>query len=526
MSKNVPWAVARLEDGRLVVAGQSGDSTCCRWDTAGVFGGAPKTEYDIVPFIGFPTPQSSNWNPAMQWGEGFWKASWFDLKPRAGGGFLTVGRIADTLLFTGTRRIWRGGQMPDSTAGGDWNAIFDAGGGGGIGVGEWSDSGMRLRLLRAKGSILDAYGWQILSDSTGFTIAGRYHSTSGGWVFDDLDSFAIDAYHSCFAYHSGGTPRDAWWVALPCPIMMPPEITRTRHGVWMTFNDTSSLSINPSAHPWYRELRPGLARIDPSNGRVLDSLHPFGTMQGLSRAIASDEEGNILVQGDQASDFHGPTGAYPLVYDTLHGVGAFSGRGLVSAGWLALLDSSGAVRKFRQLHGLENSGGWKLLRHPSGGWLGLSWDEKGLVGFSRLYHFGDSLELIDSSERLPAAVDLELGPEGEILLSGWNPARVPVASWLVGSGSMWVASCRSGSEGTTRVRHPGSGSLGMRVRGRVLEMTSASPASIRLRAYDPGGRLLLDRNAEPGARLDLPRGLSLWIAHQDGAILRKPILVP
>lgn len=516
-SENIPWSVAGLGDGRVVVAGQTNDSACCRLDTAGVFGGPVPPGFRMTPFLGFPSRSPSAWNPILQWGEGSRERRWLDLQPGPRGGFLTVGTIADTILLTGTHRIWRGGWAPDSTSPWDSDALFSAGGSGALGVGVWSDSGMRLRHLRTRVGLGRVEGRQILTDSSGFTIAGSIAPMSDGWMFDGPDSFAIRrSTGDCFAYHSGPTSRESWWTTLPCRPMFVPGIVRTPQGLWMAFNDSASGDSASPAPPWARLSRPGLALIDPETGRVLARRYPFGDMRGVVRAIAADEEGNLLLQGEQGSTYSGPGGESIVVRDTVRGMGLFAGNWVAASGWVAALDPSGGVRAFRQLRGLESHDGWKLRPHPLGGWLGLSWDETNRLGFSRLHHFDDSLGLVESSPLLPAAVDLEVGEDGKILLSGWNPADLAVPSWLGGSGSMWLAFCRTGTEGATEVRSFRERSLRLLGNGSFREIVSAAPGTIHLRFVDPEGRILLDRMVQPGAMIPVPRGLSSWVARQGG----------
>lgn len=522
-SRDIPFAVHRLPDGRLVVAGQSDDSTCCRLDPVGAFGGS-LLQLEATPFVGFPDSTSMAWGPLHQWGyRSGSRVRWFDLQGTEGGGFATVGAIADTVLFTGSKRIWKGGQAPDST---DWfhpEEVRASGGGGGVGIGVWSEEGMRLRLLRFGPGVDWPMGWQILSENGGITIAGRLEARESGHVFEGIDSFPYPASEgTCFAFHLPVAAMAKWWTTQPCVPKVHAEITRTASGLWLTFNDSSQDgTVDSSGNPSYRGIRPGLARLDPATGAVLERMHPLGGMQGMVRCLASDEAGILLLQGEQSSAFRSEDVELPPVLDSVHGL-----YPAISAGWMALLDSNGTLRKFRQLHDLENVGGWKIRRAPGIGWVALSWDEKDILGWSRLYLFDDSLRVIDSTPRLPNAFDLELDDRGEILLTGTSRDSDSAVPWLSGSGSMWVASCRLGTEPSRVGREGASRGLGASIRRGVLEITGAQGVPIRVRGTDPRGRLWLERVVATGVRFDLPRGLSIIVLEQDGQVQVERVLVP
>lgn len=522
---DLPWAVHRMPDGRWVVAGQSNDSTCCRLDPVGAFGSS-LLQLESTPFVGFPDSASAAWSPVHQWGfRNDWRVRWFDLQGTEGGGFVTVGSIADTLLFTGRKRVWLGGQAPDSTYGTDPAEIRASGGGGGVGIGYWSASAMRLRLLRFGPMVHWPMGWQVLSGNGGVTIAGSFIAQDPGHVFEGLDSFPYPgAKGTCFAFHLGEAATAKWWTTLPCVPKLNAEITWTASGLWLTFNDSApDRTIDSSGQPWYRGVRPGLARLDPATGAVQERMHPLGGMQGMVRSLASDEAGNLLLQGEQSSAFRGRDGVFPPVLDTLQGPLPFTA---ITAGWMALLDSNGTLRKFRQLHDLENVGGWKIRRLPGVGWVALSWDAQDVLGWSRLYLFDDSLRVIDSTPRLPNTFDVELGAQGEILLAGTSRDSDSAFPWIRGSGSMWVASCRSGSESSGVGRGGGATTLQARVHRGVMGITGAPGLPIRVRGTDPRGGIWLDRVVMSGGRLDLPRGLSIVVLEQDGRVQVQRSLVP
>lgn len=523
-----PFGVGKLAKGRLVVAGRSNDSTCCRLDSAGEFGGIHPS-MEGLPFVGVPDPTRS-FEPVLQWGVLRGGApTWYDLQPDPRGGFLTAGAIGDTLLFTGRNRVWFRGITPDSTSEWDDSAQVARGGGGGVGVGFWTSTDqMRLRLLRFPWLLNDRIAWQVLVDSAGFTVAGWFEAFQPGLMYEGENSFAFPAsVGACFLFHAGEPSGPKWFATLPCPLRgVPGEAVRYGSRIWATFNDSHPEVNDDSGMPWYHGMRPGLARFDLATGMELDRVHPFGSMHGVVQSIARDENGNLLLQGEQSSSFEGPGGIVVPVLDTVHGQDGWADSYSISSGWLGLLDSSGTLLRFRSLHGLENAGGWKLRRVQGMGWLGLNWDHRDVLGWSRIYLFDDTLGVIEASPRLPNAMDIELGPDGEILLTGVVRAQEPAASFLRGTGSMWVASCRLGAEPATGIRPPRGGDLGLWHRGRFLEVNSSSSAAIRLRAFDPGGRLLLDRNVGPGAKLQVPRGLSLWTLQQGTGILRERILVP
>lgn len=524
-SRDIPWAVQRMPDRRLVVAGQSDDSTCCWLDPVGAFGGS-LLQLEATPFVGFPDSSSAAWSPVHQWGyRSGSRVRWFDLQGTKDGGFATVGTIADTILFTGTKRVWRGGQAPDTTDGLEQREILGAGGGGGVGIGIWSDSGMRLRLLRFGTDVQWLMGWQILSGNGGITIAGRFETRVPGQVLEGRDSFPYHASEgTCFAFHLGEEAAAKWWTTLPCAPKLHAEITRTSSALWLTFNDSAlDRTIDSSGQPWYRGVRPGLARLDPATGAVQARLHPLGDMQGMVRSVASDETGNLLLQGEQSSAFRGRDGVLPPVLDTLQGPLSITA---ITAGWLALLDSNGTLRKFRQLVDLENVGGWKIRRAQGIGWIALSWDEHDVLGWSRLYLFDDSLRVIDSTPRLPSAFDVELDSRGEILLTGMSRDSDSAVSWLRGSGSMWVASCRLGSESTGFDREGGAAPLQARVHRGSMEIVGAPGLPIRVRGSDARGRLWLDRVVATGTRLELPRGLSIVVLEQNGQVQKQRSLTP
>ena len=522
-----------------MVAGQSDDSTCCRFDSVGAFGGSSQA-LEQVAFVADVDSAASAWNPRFQWGYRMdARQRWFDLKRLPGGGFVTVGAVADTVLFTGTRRIWRQGWAPDSTDGYDSRAILAAGGGGGVGIGFWSDTGMALRLLRSDGYSRWPMGWQIVLDAARVIVVGRFESATPGVVMEGVDSFPYAPTSAepspygppgpgaCFAYRVGNGADLPWWTSLPCVRWVHPEAARTPRGLWMTYNDSFPEGVgDPSGISWYDGIRPGLARLDPASGAILEHARPMGSMEGVVRSLASDEAGSLLLQGEQASVFRGESGSYPPILDTLVSDtpdGALYG---VAAGWMALLDPTARLVRFRQLHGLEDLGGWKLRRVPGIGWLALSWDEKDLLGWSKLYLFDDSLRLIDSTPRLPYAFDVELGAHGEILLAGRSRESDSAVPWLRGSGSMWVASCRLGSESTVVGRGGGATTLQSRVHRGSLEITGAPGVPIRVRGTDPRGGIWLDRVVATGTRLDLPRGLSIVVVEQEDRVHVQRTLVP
>jgi len=482
-------------------------------DPVGAFAG-PDWQLEATPFLAFPESGAKAWSPTSQWGyRGQLHARWFDLQPDGAGRFLTVGSIADTVLFTGEYRIWYGGKSPDSTDWLDHAAVLAGGGGGGVGIGIWSDSGMKLRLLRFGEGVTWPLGWQVLPESDGFTMVGRFESPEAGWVWDGVDSFSYAATPgTCFVYRKREGAGSSWWSDLPCPARIPSEIVRTGSGLWATFNDSvRDAGSDPSGLSWCRGIRPGLERLDPSTGLQVERLHPLGDMQGIVRALASDERGSLLLQGEQSSIVRLGQLAFPPVLDTLVGQGELSS---ITAGWLALVDSSGTLRRFRQLHGLENVGGWKIRHAPGIGWVALSYDDKDFLGWSRLYLFDDTLGVIDSSPRLPQAMDVELGNNGDILLSGVVGTLDSSTTWLRGTGSMWVASCRLGAQTPTGVRSPSPTRLSLRRHGRTMVVTTGVPGAIRLRAYGVEGRIVLDRWISSGSTVDLPRGVATWFAQQ------------
>ncbi|MCB9495952.1 MAG: hypothetical protein H6686_03590 [Fibrobacteria bacterium] len=425
-----------------------------------------------------------------------------------------MGTIADTVLFNGTRRIGYGWDAPDSTDGMDRAAILARGGGGGVGFGSWADSGVDLRLLRFGSGVGRSSGTQVLNSPSGPIVIGSFEADSPGVLFEGVDSFAFPRGASCFAFHANGGTGGKWFVSAACrPFASPTAVLAGDH-LWLVANDSFPGPASTVGPLDSRGVRPGLARIHSETGRMEFRYFPFDSMQGAIGSIAGDDAGNLLLQGDQSSEFVFGGVALAPIPDTVQGGEDLA---VVTTGWLALLDSAGHLRRFRQLHGIENMGGWKVRHVPGAGWVALAWDRWDLVGWARLYLFDDDLVLLDSSPRLPSAFDMEIGSDGEILLTGAVREGQLLPSWLRGEGSMWVASCRFGAPAGVSPFGGGVGMPRLVQRGDHLVGVGDLRDEMLVKGFDLLGNRIFQGPLARGARVALPRGTSIWVVEHPGA---------
>jgi hypothetical protein len=215
----------------------------------------------------------------------------------------------------------------------------------------------------------------------------------------------------------------------------------------------------------------------------------------------------LLLQGEQVSDLHWNGSTWVPISDTSPTI---NGGKLVRSSFLALLDSSGSLRAFRRLSDLANAGAWKIRRIPGKGWLVLTVDQQDILEWSRLYLLDDSLNLLESSDTLPMAQDVELAKDGHILVSGMAHDLDSTAHWISGTGSMWTASCRLGQP-TTRItsgNHP-SQVAHIHQTGSILGFDLPAGESAFFEVLDPTGVTRFHGRIDATTRLELPRGISL-----------------
>lgn len=506
--------MGKLPSGDIVIAGNDDDSACCRLGPLGSF--TPDPTQGPSAWIEWFDSTGTSKNEHWTWGylRGMSNIPrWFDLMPLPEGSVIAAGTIGDSVLFTGGNRVSQGTSTIDSLKTQQWNEVIAKGGGGGIGVTKWSASGRVewRRLLRLGRSSLrvSSIGWQLAALSgSDILLAGNIALDSAGSVWDGSDSMMLPAGSTCFVARYGTDGTKERMTGVPCKRLEYPSITATRNGVvWMVQSKPISTDSDTSAWGRYEGFRPFLARMDGTTPIV---FHPLGSMQGTFRAIASHENGSLLLQGEQttALNWSGRTIA-PRPDTTRGGIGP-----VIRSSFLLLADTAGKPVAYQSLKGFSNAGGWKIRRVPGRGWLLLSWDEQDLLGWSRLYLLDDSLNVREMSDTLPPTLDAEVTSDGSILLSGYDRAPSRGSSWLSGSGAMWAASCRVVTP-SVAVRAPIVSSKALRLSGSLVRIALPPGKSTLLSVYDHAGRLVHREVVHDGSAYLPPRGIHILSLRRD-----------
>lgn len=425
---------------------------------------------------------------------------------------VATGNIGDSVLFTGTERISHGTRTVDSLKTQHWSEVIAKGGGGGIGIARWSADGRiawtRLLRLGRSSPPLSALGWQLDALSDSVVLSGRITQDSVGNVWDGSDSIVLPAGSTCFVARYGTNGTKGRMTGIPCKRLEHPSVAATRNGaVWMVQADAISTNSDTSGWARYEGFRPFLARME---GKTPITLHPLLSMQGGFRAIASHENGSLLIQGEQATtlDWSGRTIA-PRPDTTRGGIAP-----VIRSSFLLLADSAGTPVAFQSLKGFSNAGDWKIRRVPGKGWLLLSWDEQDLLGWSRLYLLDDSLNVLEISDTLPPTLDAEVAGDGTILLSGYARAPLRGSSWLSGSGTMWAASCRAVTP-SAAIQAPIVSSKALRLSGSLIRFALGPGESARLIVHDLAGRLVHREAVHDGSAYLPPRGIHILSLRRD-----------
>lgn len=513
-SRDLAFAVGQIPSGNFLVAGGIDDSACCKWDSIGQFY-SDGSYSGGVPWLEQLDTSGQNLGESLVWGylRGGNGVRWYDLMRSPYSGYFTAGSIGDTVLFTGTERVSRYGVTPDTFDATNLREVIRRGGGGGIGIGRWTDSGQlaQLHLLRFQFPVWQdagmTIGWQIHLEKEWISVSGTLAADSAGQLWEGSDSFPVPAGNSCFVYSMDTSSSNKWFATTSCIQWLPSEHIVFGGTIWSTATDTFSGPRSSTGNPYYRGWRPGLLKLDASTGQIFERVHPMGAMQGMARALAVHENGSMLLVGEQSGTLQWNGRNLDAILDSSTGL---TGYKLPVSSFFALLDTSGSLRAFKQLHGLDNAGGWKVRRIPGKGWLALTWDEKDVLGWSRLYLFDDSLNLLDSSDRVPEAMDVELGIDGRILVSGRSRSADSTATWLKGEGSMWVASCWLGPSRTTRLLAQASKSkLAMWQMGKNLKFElSGSPDGL-LEIFGLDGGVRFHGQVNSATVVELPDGVSM-----------------
>jgi hypothetical protein len=484
-SRDQSWAITPSGPDGYFVAGGVDDSTCCVTFPTGSFG-APNGLDRVLSHSRFDSTGLSLWRK-LTWGS-FPGVRWFDLAPSTGGAVLSAGTQGDTVLFTGSYRVSHKTSTPSTIPSSDRRAVIGGGGGGGWGVARWSATGDLLwnglfRLQVTSGSTV-ATAWNVSSGASDeITVSGRISTTSATQGWWGSDSFPVPSGSSCFLFGSDANGGSPWWRAFAGPSGEPGFHAFSPTRLWLAAADTAPGMVPSSVVGNYTGWRPRLRSFVPTTGATQAELSPLLEMQGSFRGIAAHENGSLLLQAEQASSFFwNGQPRYPQV-DTLSKV-----YGIQRTSVLALLDSTGILRGFRSLKGLANASAWKVRRAPGRGWLLLTWDELGFFGWSRLYLLDDSLNLLETSDTLPMATDVELGSDGRIVLTGIASSSTVNPPWLTGTGTMWA--------------------------GRVHFQTPA---------VDTMPPILVAVSPTPGAMVPGPAGREILVTYRNNGVLKSAV---
>lgn len=507
------------------MVGGSDDSICCRWDSLGAFYLDPfagRTAWQgTFDSVGNLENQQWTWSRATPTNS----ARWFDLQIAEDGGALAVGTIGDTVLFTGTRRISYGTNTPETLRTASRRELIERGGGGGIGIARWHSNGTLdwLRLLRIDFPTTTATtGWQVSQAPGGdIFVTGRLTADSAGFLWQGPDSFPVPKGNSCFTFAMDAAGMDGWLRTLPCPPFESSIHVVRGDWIWETMADSVPGGSRSGIWGDYRGWRPLLVRRDRYQAGLRDQLHPLGAMQGSFRAMAVHENGSILLQGEQASDLDWNGRIIPPRPDTARG---YYGMKSIRSSFLLLTDSVGSPLAFQSLAGFANPGAWKIRRIPSRGWLLLGWDEQDIVGWTRLYLLDDSLNVLEVSDTLPSALDVELGPDGRILLTGFAKPRDSSLAWIRGTGSMWAAWCRIGGPSNSVKPSSTLASVAIHVRERKLsfDLTEGRSGVLEIRA--PNGSLRFRGRVDSRSAVGLEPGANLCRLLIEGRLEKRVVV--
>lgn len=516
-SAGKPWATAR-RNGTILVAGNLTDSSCCSWDSISSFfsssltGSYPYPDPYTAWFGSFDTAG----NPVAS--KRLWAGSpsrWFGMEVDSNGMATTVGAIQDTIFFEKKKRITAQGVAEDTVSSEVYTGSEEQlrlGGGGGIGVARWDRDGSRqwLRLFRTIGSSFLPVGWDVhVRPSGGLSLSGSISLTDSEPVLYGNDTVTrLPSGTSIVLAGMNADGSGAWFRrGFTGFYASPPAHVWTSRGLWLAQGDSIA---PPSGLSGWLGSRPILVRYDTA-GNELERLHPLGDMRGGFLALASREDGALLLQGERASDLSWNGATVSLAWDSLR-----SALSLPTETWfyrssfLLLLDSLGQPQRYRSLSGIGYVGNWKILRVAGKGWLLLGWDQHDVVGFSRLFLLDDSLNVQEMSDSLPPILGIDLDVSGNITLSGYLWPTTVVPAWLSGSGTQWNATCRFGQTNVTTglaVEQKMTSSLTSERDQVVVHLKSGETGVLEIRLAD--GRLQERRLVVDGERRALPLGASI-----------------
>lgn len=420
----------------------------------------------------------------------------------------TVGAIQDTVFFEKNKRITAQGVVADTVASDVWigsEELLRLGGGSGIGVARWNSDGARqwLRLFRTSGFAVFPMGWDVhVRPSGGLSLSGSIPLADSEPILYGNDTVARLPAGTNIVLAGMNVDGSRAWLRRGFTGFYASHSAHTwnSQGLWLVQGDSVAPLTGPSG--WQGSL-PILVRYD-TLGNELERRHPLGDMRGGFLAIASREDGALLLQGEQASDLAWNGATVSPVWDSIQGLT------IRCSSFLLLLDSLGRPQHFRSLSGIGYVGSWKILRVAGKGWLLLGWDQHDEAGFSRLFLLDDSLNVQEMSDSLPPVLGIDLDASGNITLSGYLWSTTTVPAWLSGSGSQWNATCRFGKESATTGFASGrkmTPSL-MNEQGQVVVRLGAGEMGVlEIRRAD--GRLQERRQVMDGVRCVLPSGTSI-----------------
>lgn len=501
----LPWATAR-RNGTIFVAGNLADSACCSWDS---MASSPDSFYPYTAWLGaFDTAGNSVASQRL-WAKS--PSRWFGMEVDSSGVATTVGMIQDTVFFEGKKRITAQGIVKDSVSSDGFvgsQELLRLGGGGGIGVARWSRDGARqwLQLFRTTDGFESTIstGWDVhVRPSGGLSLSGSFSLTDSEPVLCGNDTVARLPSGTSIVLAGMRTDGSGAWLhrGFTGFYASHPAHTWTSQGLWLVQGDSVAPLSGPSG---WQGSRPILVRYD-TTGKELEQIHPLGDMRGGFLAIASREDGALLLQGEQASDLSWNGTTVSPVWDSIQGRTT-----IPCSSFLLLLDSLGHPQRFRSLSGIGYVGSWKICRVAGKGWLLLGWDQHDVAGFSRLFLLDDSLNVQEMSDSLPPTLDIDLDALGNITLSGYLWSTTMVPAWLSGSGTQWNATCRFGKKNATTGLATGrkmTSSLTSEREQVVVHLESGETGVLELRLVD--GQLLERRYVVDGARCVLPLGASI-----------------